>query len=133
MTMQQINKPIRSQGKSALHKKVAGLLQELYPQYTVNEEVPVRVDRGGRFATLFIDLHVKELGLCVECHGRQHFEFVPHFHGTRNGFVDAVARDRDKAQLIQDSGMSYLVIRYDEEAKLTKGKLLKKILKAIQE
>ena len=119
--------------KSALHTKVRDLLREIYPQYTVSEEGAVKVSLGSRSTTVFVDLQVKELGLCIECHGRQHFEFVPHFHGTRNGFTEAVARDQAKARFIQTSGMSYLIIRFDEERTLTRRKLLNKILKAIKE
>ena len=125
--------PSRPRGKSALHVKVRELLRELYPQYTVSEEGSLRVSIGCRSTTVFVDLQVKELGLCIECHGRQHFEFVSHFHGTRGMFVEAVARDQAKARFIQDSGLSYLIIRFDEEKSLTRRKLLNKILKAIKE
>jgi very-short-patch-repair endonuclease len=123
----------RDQSKSALHRKVRDLLRELYPQFTVSEEGSMRVNIGGRATTVFVDLQVKEMNLCVECHGRQHFEFVPHFHGTRSGFVDAVARDQAKAQFIKSCGFSYLTIRFDEEKTLTRRRLLSKILKAIKE
>ena len=116
---------------SALHRRVWSLLRELFPQYTLLENEPVEVHLGGRDTTLYIDVLVKELGLAVEAHGRQHFEPVAHFHQGRKGFGESVQRDQAKAQAIEQAGLSYLMIPYTEEQTLTSAKLLKRINKAI--
>jgi hypothetical protein len=109
--------------KSALHRKVVGLLRELFPSYRIEEEASLQVSLGGRVWTVFVDITVQDLNLAIECHGRQHYEFVPHFHGSRDEFARSLERDRAKAQAILDAGMSYLAIPYSIEAKLTRGGL----------
>ena len=118
---------------SALHRTVVTLLREMYPNFQVQEEESLKVNVDGRDTTLFVDIYVKEFHLAIECHGRQHFEFVPHFHHTRDGFAAAVARDGAKAQTIQAAGLSYLIVRFDQEKTLTRQKLLRAITKALKE
>ena len=123
--------PPQPRQKSSLHRKVVGLLKNIYPNFTVLEEqsLPMWVDYGGgRRTTLFVDIIVKELSLVIECHGRQHFEFVPHFHQTRHQFAQGVQRDRAKAQRVMEAGYSYLVVRFDEESQLNERLLMNMIL-----
>lgn len=118
---------------SALHRKVHGLVKALFPQMTVFENAPVECPIRGRKTTLFVDLLVKELGVAIECHGRQHFEYVEHFHRSRHGFTEAQERDRAKAQSVQEAGIAYCIVRWDEEKTITPRMLLKRITAAIKE
>lgn len=42
---------------------------------------------------LYIDFMVPRARLMVEVQGRQHREFVEHFHGTKHGFLNQLKRD----------------------------------------
>ena len=119
------------QRKSSLHRRVVGLIREAFPSFKVFEELAVKVQLSGRVQTLYVDIVINELNLAIECQGRQHFEFVPHFHGTRHNYAQGCERDASKASGLLAAGYSYLVIRYDEEKKLTVESLLQKITKAI--
>jgi very-short-patch-repair endonuclease len=88
---------------------------------------------SGRDSTLYVDIVVKELNLAVECHGRQHFEFVPHFHGSRDNFARARERDAAKAAGLVEAGFTFLVIRFDEEEAMEMSHLLARITQAISE
>jgi len=120
------------QRKSALHRRVAELLRKAFPNFTVWEEHPIKVQLSGRVSTLFVDIIVKELNLAVECHGRQHFDFSPHLHGTRDAFARSVERDQSKAEQLKDAGFAFLVVRYDEQKKLTVPVLMESIENAIR-
>ena len=119
--------------KSALHRKVVELIREAFPSFTLFEEKAVRVRLSGRDTTVFVDIIVKELNLAIECHGRQHFKFVSHFHGDRQKFADACERDAAKAESLIDAGYTFLIVRFDEEKNLTVADLLDRITKAITE
>jgi G:T-mismatch repair DNA endonuclease (very short patch repair protein) len=118
------------QNASELHRSIWCALRGLFPQYTLLEEEPLQVNLHGRDTTLRIDIVVKELRLAVEAHGRQHFEHVEHFHGSRNGFGESVQRDQAKAKAIQDVGYAYLMIPYTERA-ISRTRLMRMISKAI--
>ena len=116
---------------SGLHRAVWSLCRELYPQYTLLENHPLKVNVGGRTTTLYIDIVIKELGVAIECHGSQHFHAVNHFHGGRTGFGKSVQRDSAKVAAIAEAGLNYLMVPFTEEKTLTAKKLSKRILKAI--
>ena len=46
---------------------------------------------------LRLDFYLPNINIAVEVHGRQHYEFVKHFHGTKKKFTEAQHRD-DKKQ-----------------------------------
>lgn len=71
------------------------LLSELFPQDMICEEVVIP---GERFV---LDFLIPAMRLVVECQGRQHDEFVPYFHGTRQGFHQAQDRDRRKREFCE--------------------------------
>jgi hypothetical protein len=89
-----------------------------YGDQTILEEFTIPKSR------LRIDFFLPNLMVAIEVHGRQHFEFVKHFHGqhfefvkhfhgTRKKFVQAQQRDLQKAKWCGLNGIQ-LVIWNDE-------------------
>ena len=94
-------------------------LEKLYPGFTVSEEVHL----GNK---LRLDLLVREIGLGVEFHGRQHFELVKHFHLDNAGYQRAKQRDKNKQ--IRCIELNIQVIEFDYREKLTPEYIIEKIL-----
>ena len=74
---------------------------------------------------LFFDFFVKECSLLVECQGQQHFNYVKHFHGDREGFLGQKKRDNLKIEYIQENDLYLIYINYNEE--VTKELIYSKI------
>jgi hypothetical protein len=109
------NRKARS-GKSKPHKKALLLVKSLYPQYTIYEEVTLPGSRtNGRRSLLFADLFLPSLPMIVEVHGKQHYEYIPHFHGDKMGFVNAKRRDKDKVEWCGLNDITIAVLPYDKE------------------
>lgn len=109
---------------SVIASKVQSILNELFPanpHRRVFEEHFVRYKNNK----LFFDFYVKENMLLVECQGRQHFEFVKHFHGTADNFRSQKFRDNLKIEYVQENDL-YLIRLYESE-KITKDLILDKI------
>ena len=70
--------------------------------------------RPNWLAGLEVDVLIPELKLAFEMNGRQHYQFVPHFHGDEKGFAYQQERDRDKARLCAENGVT-LVVLTDEQ------------------
>lgn len=119
--------PIR---RSAMHKAVLALVKSLYPNYTIQNEVPVA---AGRTRSLPADIAIRDMKVVIECQGIQHFEYTPHFHKSPQDFAAQQQRDREKASAIWAAGWSLVTIRFDEYERLTKTKLARLILKALKE
>lgn len=79
---------------------------------------------------LFFDFYVKELGVFVEVQGRQHTQFVKHFHGSKEKFLAQKYRDNLKIEYVQENEMC-LVRIYDTE-EVTEELVLHKISKAME-
>lgn len=111
---------------SEIANKIELMLNELFPYNIILKEYYVHY-KGTR---LFFDFFVKDLVFFVEVDGRQHFEFVEHFHGSREGFLEQKKRDNLKLEYIENNDTFSLVrIRYDEE--ITKKLLLSRIEEAL--
>ena len=79
---------------------------------------------------LFFDFYIKELDIFVEVQGRQHTQFVKHFHGSMENFKAQKYRDNLKIEYVEENNMG-LVRIYDTE-EVTKELILDKINKAIE-
>jgi hypothetical protein len=60
-----------------------------------------------------LDIFIPALRLAIEYQGRQHYEPVP-FFGGEGGFQQTRERDRLKARLCSENGISLVFFRYDE-------------------
>lgn len=63
-------------------------------------------------ANLELDCYNDELGLAVEYNGRQHYEYVPHFHKNREAFNNVKYRDDIKKRLCEENGVELIVVPY---------------------
>jgi len=104
-------KPTQRNSASAPHKRARQLLKELYPFDTAFEEVALPVKRG---TTLFADFLIPNRRMMVEVHGRQHFEYVAHFHGDMHSYYKAQARDRCKAEWCELNDIELIVLKEGE-------------------
>jgi len=113
---------------SVMAKKVHCILEELFPanphrRVFPEHYIPYKATR------LYFDFYVKECFLFIECQGRQHTQFVKHFHGDGEAFSKQKMRDNLKIEYVQKNDM-YLVRLHDNED-ITKELVLLKINKAL--
>ena len=101
--------------RSKLHISARKLLRQIFPYDTILEEVPLPGShKPSRRSTLFVDFLIPSESLAVDVNGRQHFEFVAHFHGDKVGFRKSKARDRDKANWLQINSIALVALSYSE-------------------
>jgi hypothetical protein len=93
--------------RSELHLQIREILKRLYPSARLLEEVPLPGSDG-----LFADFFLPQLGLVVEAHGRQHYEFVKHFHGDMMGFMESKKRDSKKKQWCELNNFRFVECSY---------------------
>lgn len=79
--------------------------------------------------SLRLDIYIPKYALAIEYHGKQHFEFVGHFHGTNQGFLEAIKRDFDKVQACKDVGIT--LIAFDYRDKITKDLVYERLVYAL--
>lgn len=73
--VRQTSYPLREESKSKLQSRVSKRLQEKFPRDIILEEFIIPGTR------LSLDFFLPNRMIAVEVDGRQHSEFIPHFHG----------------------------------------------------
>lgn len=111
---------------SEIANKVYEIICELFPHNIILSEWYLNY-KGQR---LFFDIFIKDLGVLIEIQGRQHFKFINHFHGSREGFLEQKRRDNLKLEFIEENERLSLVrFNYDED--ITEELVLSKIEEAL--
>lgn len=93
------------------HERARELLKELFPLDKIYEEEGL----PGTKPTLFADFIIPLRKLLIEVHGKQHYEWIPHFHTTRKDFLNAQACDRKKREWSERNNFSYIELPDTEE------------------
>lgn len=73
-----------------------------------------------------IDIFISEYNLGIEYQGEQHFRAIEHF-GGEEGLAKTQTRDKEKAKLCRENGVTLVYFNFDEE--LTEQMVLKKLEK----
>jgi len=92
-----------SAGQSAAREQI----EQQFGNQTILEEFIIPKSK------LRLDFFLPNIKVAVEFHGRQHTEFVKHFHGTKKKFLSAKKRDEEKALWCKMNGIE-LVVWSDE-------------------
>ena len=100
---------IRSKQEIELDKALA----EVFGPAAIKSEKPIKI----RGRTLFVDRVLESYRIAFEIDGRQHSEFVAHFHGDAQGFKESQARDSLKTQWLEANG--YSIVRFAHNESVT--------------
>jgi len=114
---------------SIIADKIGGILDNMFPRLLaprITKEIYIHY-KGQK---LFFDFYVKEIGVYVEVQGRQHTEFVKHFHGNKEAFQAQKMRDNLKIQYVEENGKC--LVRFNFNEKITKALVRKKISKVLE-
>jgi very-short-patch-repair endonuclease len=95
--------------RSSPHEQARGLLHEMFPLYSILQEVPIP---GSQ---LKIDLVIPQLRLCVEVMGAQHHEFNSHFYKSKAHFIQAKNRDSKKKSWCLSNNLKFVELKFDEQ------------------
>ena len=64
------------------------------------------------------DFFIPDLGLIIEFHGQQHYEYTTHFYNSIEEWQAAKSRDNKKLELALSNGLNYLIIPYNFQNRL---------------
>lgn len=112
---------------SEISNEVYSILKKVFPNNVILEEYYVKY-KGTR---LFFDFYLKDLDCLIEVQGRQHTQFIKHFHGDKDGYIKSKYRDNLKLEYAQEKNTSLVRIYYDEY--LTEELIADRIYEAIEE
>lgn len=121
------NKRKYNKNKSSLHLEARSIIDELFSQYSVYEEITLPGSRKTpKQSLLFADFYIPDLALVVEVHGQQHYEYNSFFHKSIVHFYQCKKRDKDKIEWCEFNGIDVAELPYNRK------KEWKKILQKIR-
>jgi very-short-patch-repair endonuclease len=114
---------------SKLHKRIFTIVKSAFPSWAWKQETAIKVSNNK---TLFVDICSNTpIKIAIECHGRQHSEYVAHFHGDILAFKKAVARDKEKKEFLIESGYDFVEFYTNEN--LSDKEVIERVLLKIKE
>jgi very-short-patch-repair endonuclease len=107
-------------GRSNPEVNLLAILKEEFPHHKILEQYAIHPNKRK---TLYLDFYIPRLGLVFETDGRQHYKYVPFFHGSLDGFLKSKYNDFQKEQWCEENGLT--IIRLN--TKLSVDKIRKAI------
>ena len=99
--------------KSKHHLAARELLKDMFKGFFVYEEVKLPGSRVG--SVLYLDFLIDSYNLAVEVHGRQHYEYVPHFHKSRANYMEHKKRDVIKERWCEHNDITLVELKYSDD------------------
>lgn len=99
--------------KSGLHLEARSIIQKELPLAQIFEEVPVHLMYRQR--PVFFDFYIPINSTFIEVQGQQHKEYVKHFHGSKRGFLLALARDQKKKEWADLNNFKIIEFNFNEK------------------
>jgi len=95
---------------SLISENIYDTVRKILPGLRITKEYYVKFKNKK----LFFDFYIADLSLLVEVQGIQHVEFVKHFHGNKEKFLEQRYRDNLKIEYTENSNKSLVRFYYDE-------------------
>lgn len=99
-------------------------LVELYPSLEIIYEFPL-YEVNQR-----VDIFIPALGLAIEYSGRQHSEYVQHFHKDFEGYIKGRKQDQKKIEYLALKGAKLVIIKHNEM--VDSAEKLKEIIDSVE-
>lgn len=113
---------------SKLQRYVSKLLSNELAGLTIKENVRPDwlITKDG--SRLELDFYVEEIQAAIEVQGKQHYEYIPHFHGDYQRFQAQLEWDSFKREICQKRGVALFEVGDELEAKEAIAKMRAMVL-----
>lgn len=101
--------------KSKLQYFVSQQLSIHFGQYNIKENHRPDWLNTGNGGNLELDFFIKELNLAIEVQGEQHWNFVPFFHGDKDGYNRQIEYDKQKKRVCKSKAIRLIEIFSENE------------------
>lgn len=100
---------------SKLQKFTATTLYQEFPHLTIKENYWPEWLQNPDGGFLELDFYLPEIKIAIEVQGKQHYEYVPYFHGNYDGFLAQLKRDQIKRDTCAIEGIRLIEIDNEQD------------------
>ncbi len=101
---------------SSGHLEARTLLKKIFPNDSIYEEVTLKGSKkAASEANLAADFFIPAHKIIVEVHGKQHYEYVAHFHESKSNFLESKKRDSRKKEWCYINNIIYIELPTGKE------------------
>ena len=100
---------------SKLQRYVSQQLSFHFGQYTIRENTRPAWLTASEGERLELDFLIEELNIAIEVQGKQHYIYVPHFHGDYDGFLKRLEWDEIKRRKCDKAGIILIEVANKDE------------------
>ena len=113
--------------RSSHHQYAIDIIKTFCPGLHICEEVPIKIKRGQ---TQYLDILLPILWVAFEVHGRQHYEYTPHFHNNEKiYFFKGQQKDEQKREWCELNKIILVELAYDRKHEW--GDLIKETIRPV--
>lgn len=98
----------QSTNPSKYHIRARILLNKLFPNDIVYEEVTLKGSKKFNQKDLYADFLIPSHSILIEVHGEQHYKYNNFFHSSKLDFIQSKARDMRKLSWCQLNDIIYI-------------------------
>ena len=99
----------RSSGETECQRVLEALFGQPFPSKRPDF---LRNPVTGGNRNLELDCFNEHMRLAVEYNGKQHYEYTPYFHRTKDAFYNQLYRDEMKRRVCSDNGITLIIVPY---------------------
>lgn len=106
---------LADESRSKLHLKARELLEEVFPYDRMHEDITLPGSNTRmRKSLLYADFFIPNRRLVIEVNGEQHSKHVTFFHKTKQDFIKAKMRDKDKSEWCENNGFKLVSLEFNQ-------------------
>lgn len=98
--------------KESLGEAECRRVAEKLTRYPFPKQRPAFLRNAITNSNLELDCYCDKLKIAIEYNGRQHYEYTPYFHSSRDAFYTIKYRDEMKARLCRENNVTLIVVPY---------------------
>lgn len=117
----------KADARSTSQWKLGRLIGRIYGRNNTFEDYPL-----PGCGNLSWDFWIPHQGIAFEFHGRQHDEYVKHFHGSQAGFKRQQSADKRKQHIADLNDITLIIVRAEDFDEWSVEELKKIITKELE-
>lgn len=106
------NNTTKQRAKESSGERECRRIAEKLTGYAFPKQRPSFLKNVITDSKLELDCYCSQLNVAIEYNGRQHYDYTPHFHSSKDAYYNTRYRDDMKSRLCKENGVNLIIVPY---------------------